>query len=190
MKRYPTLRNVAPSRNWKRTRRDVLNRDPICRLCRFRLATEVEQIEPGGGHQPSNLRGVCWSCVRRVRRDQRVGQTVTEALSTVDDEASDTCGALVVTHGPTRAGARFTLHPGTAVAGRQPGVQVFLNDATVSRKHVEFSASPDSERVDLRDLGSLNGTYVNNQPVERATLSSGDEIRIGSFRLAFHAGAS
>lgn len=37
-------------------------------------------------------------------------------------------------------------------------------------------------------MGSLNGTYVNREPVDTATLSNGDEVQIGKFRLVFLSG--
>ncbi len=40
----------------------------------------------------------------------------------------------------------------------------------------------------MRDVGSLNGTYVNRERVEAATLTNGDEVQIGKFRLVFIAG--
>ena len=53
---------------------------------------------------------------------------------------------------------------------------------TVSRRHAEFR----SERGELQvvDIGSLNGTYVNGQPIDSAVLTNGDEIQMGKFRLA------
>lgn len=161
----------------------------MCRMCRFRLSTEVEQIRPGGGHEPSNLRGVCWRCYRRTRREQRTEQTVTEQIGAVRPGAPNGSGALIVTRGPTAGGKRFDLSSVTAVAGRQPGVEVFLNDGTVSRRHVEFKRDADSGRMELRDLGSLNGTYVNNERIEAAELSDGDEVRVGAFHLIFVDGA-
>jgi pSer/pThr/pTyr-binding forkhead associated (FHA) protein len=41
----------------------------------------------------------------------------------------------------------------------------------------------------LTDVGSLNGTYVNRERVEEATLHSGDEIQVGKFKLVFLAGS-
>ena len=37
----------------------------------------------------------------------------------------------------------------------------------------------------VRDVGSLNGTYVNREPVDSASLSNGDEVQIGKFRLVY-----
>jgi pSer/pThr/pTyr-binding forkhead associated (FHA) protein len=42
----------------------------------------------------------------------------------------------------------------------------------------------------MKDLGSLNGTYVNGQPVVEVSLSSGDEIQIGKFHMLFFGGKS
>jgi pSer/pThr/pTyr-binding forkhead associated (FHA) protein len=89
---------------------------------------------------------------------------------------------LVVKRGPN-AGSRFLLDRPVTAAGRHPGSDVFLDDITVSRRHAEFRREDDELHV--VDVGSLNGTYVNRQPVEAAALVSGDEIQIGKFRLVF-----
>ena len=87
---------------------------------------------------------------------------------------------LVVKRGPN-AGSRFPLHQAVTSAGRDPRSDIFLDDVTVSRRHAEFQL----ERGELQvvDLGTLNGTYVNRQPVESAVLTNGDEIQMGKFRL-------
>jgi pSer/pThr/pTyr-binding forkhead associated (FHA) protein len=87
---------------------------------------------------------------------------------------------LVVNRGPN-AGFRFPLHQAVTTAGRDPRSDIFLDDVTVSRHHAEFRL----ERCELRvvDSGSLNGTYVNRQPIDSAVLTNGDEIQIGRFRL-------
>lgn len=170
-------------RSWKRIREEVLGRDSLCRHCRFRLATEVEQIVPGSGYEVSNLRGVCWHCYRRARRDQRTERTLTQQIGSVGDEPPAGCGVVVVTRGPASSGKRFVLDGTPMVAGRQPDSGVRLSDSTVSRQHAEFSQ--DDGKFVVRDLGSLNGTYVNNKRVDSAVLTRGDEVHIGAFRLAF-----
>jgi pSer/pThr/pTyr-binding forkhead associated (FHA) protein len=89
---------------------------------------------------------------------------------------------LVVKRGPN-AGSQFRLTGPVTAAGRHPGSDIFLDELTVSRHHAEFRL----ERAQFRivDLGSLNGTYVNREPVESAVLAHGDEIQIGKFRLVF-----
>jgi pSer/pThr/pTyr-binding forkhead associated (FHA) protein len=92
---------------------------------------------------------------------------------------------LAVRRGPN-AGARFLLDHDVTTSGRHPDSDIFLDDVTVSRRHAEFHR--DSGTFTVRDVGSLNGTYVNRERVESATLSNGDEVQIGKFRLVFIAG--
>ena len=92
---------------------------------------------------------------------------------------------LVVRRGPN-AGARFLLDHDVTTSGRHPDSDIFLDDVTVSRRHAEFHR--ESGTFTVRDVGSLNGTYVNRERVEAATLSNGDEVQIGKFRLVFIAG--
>ena len=92
---------------------------------------------------------------------------------------------LVVQRGPG-AGSRYLLDTDLSTVGRHPESDIFLDDITVSRRHVEFRRQDGNFHV--HDVGSLNGTYVNRERVEAATLSSGDEVQIGKFRLVFIAG--
>ena len=87
---------------------------------------------------------------------------------------------LVVKRGPN-AGSRFLLDRPVTSAGRHPGSDILLDDITVSRRHAEFSW--ENNELHVADVGSLNGTYVNREPVESAVLLNGDEIQIGKFRL-------
>ena len=92
---------------------------------------------------------------------------------------------LVVKRGPN-AGSRFLLDQATTSAGRHPDSDIFLDDVTVSRRHAEFRL--DGNEFQVVDVGSLNGTYVNREPVDSATLTNGDEVQIGKFRLVFLTG--
>ena len=92
---------------------------------------------------------------------------------------------LVVKRGPN-AGSRFLLDQPTTSAGRHPDSDIFLDDVTVSRRHAEFRQDDDDFQV--VDVGSLNGTYVNREPVDSAVLGNGDEVQIGKFRLVFLTG--
>ena len=84
------------------------------------------------------------------------------------------------------AGSRFLLDQPTTSAGRHPDSDIFLDDVTVSRRHAEFRL--DGNEFQVVDVGSLNGTYVNREPVDSATLANGDEVQIGKFRLVFLTG--
>jgi pSer/pThr/pTyr-binding forkhead associated (FHA) protein len=92
---------------------------------------------------------------------------------------------LVVRRGPN-AGYRFRLDQPVTAAGRHLDSNIVLDDITVSRRHAEIRC----ERGEFRvvDVGSLNGTYVNGEPIHSAVLTNGDEIRMGKFRLTFFGG--
>lgn len=94
---------------------------------------------------------------------------------------------LVVKRGPN-AGSRFLLDQPTTSAGRHPDSDIFLDDVTVSRRHAEFRQ--DEDEFQVVDVGSLNGTYVNRDRIDsEITLSGGDEVQIGKYRLIYFAGA-
>lgn len=90
---------------------------------------------------------------------------------------------LIVLRGPN-TGARFLLDADEVSSGRHPHSDIFLDDVTVSRRHAVFAREGDGYRV--RDVGSLNGTYVNRQRIDDAVLQAGDEVQIGKFRLVYY----
>ena len=110
------------------------------------------------------------------------------SLAPADAAAVDALPAgsalLVVQRGPG-AGSRYLLDTDLSTVGRHPESDIFLDDITVSRRHVEFRRQDGSFRV--HDVGSLNGTYLNGDRVDDAELQNGDEVRIGKFRLIFFA---
>lgn len=89
--------------------------------------------------------------------------------------------AVLIVRTGQQAGERFVLEPGITRLGRHPDSEIMLDDITVSRRHVAIEQTP--EGYVATDEGSLNGTYVNQERVERATLRHGDELQIGKFRL-------
>jgi hypothetical protein len=128
---------------------------------------------------------------------ERPGETTsTISLGRTDDDLGDdlfpdsaALGALppgsallLVMRGPN-AGSRFRLDGDLTTAGRHPDSHIFLDDVTVSRRHAEFYRH--GARFTVRDVGSLNGTYVNRERIEEAELTGGDEVQIGKFRLLF-----
>lgn len=90
---------------------------------------------------------------------------------------------LIVQRGPN-AGARFLLEGERTTAGRRPDSDIFLDDVTVSRRHAEFVRR--EGRFLVRDVGSLNGTYVQRDRIDEAVLRLGDEVQIGKYRLIFY----
>lgn len=94
-----------------------------------------------------------------------------------------TSALLLMQRGPS-AGARFLLDAERTTAGRSTSADIFLDDVTVSRKHAEFVR--DGKQFVVRDIGSLNGTYVNRARIDAAALRPGDEVQIGKYRMTFH----
>jgi hypothetical protein len=92
---------------------------------------------------------------------------------------------LVVQRGPN-AGSRFVLEADVVTGGRHPDSDIFLDDVTVSRRHAQFVRTPEGYRV--KDVGSLNGTYVNRHRIDDVLLHTGDEVQVGKFRLVYFAG--
>jgi pSer/pThr/pTyr-binding forkhead associated (FHA) protein len=76
----------------------------------------------------------------------------------------------------------FRVSPGSIkTVGRAPRADFILDAALVSRLHCRLEAGED--RLEVVDLASTNGTYVNDKRVERAQLASGDRLRIGRVEL-------
>ncbi|QKE84721.1 FHA domain-containing protein [Arthrobacter sp. NEB 688] len=122
----------------------------------------------------------------RVEPQSEAEHVLTKAdLATVEALRAGTA-LLVVLRGPN-TGARFLLDDDEVVSGRHPDSDIFLDDVTVSRRHAVFQRAGGTFVV--RDVGSLNGTYVNRDLVDEAELSTGDEVQIGKFRLVFYASA-
>ena len=92
---------------------------------------------------------------------------------------------LVVRRGPN-AGARFLLDRDVTTSGRHPDSDIFLDDITVSRRHVEIRR--DGPRLTVSDVGSLNGTYLNRERIEQGDLVDGDTLQVGKFKLVYVAG--
>lgn len=91
-------------------------------------------------------------------------------------------GVLIVRAG-AQAGARFALDEVVTHLGRHPDSEISLDDITVSRRHAEIERTPEGHVVS--DAGSLNGTYVNQERIDKTLLRHGDELQIGKFRLVF-----
>ena len=66
--------------------------------------------------------------------------------------------------------------------GRATGADFIVNAPLVSRVHCRLTAQPGGD-LEVRDLDSTNGTFVNGQRVENARLESGDRLRVGRVEL-------
>ncbi len=146
------------------------------------------------GHRNSDDARYCSSCgspLGAAHDDTTLTLSAVEAASEEDelehylDGLPPGVGLLVVRHGPA-AGSSYRLDQPQVAIGRHPDSNVFLDDITVSRRHVVIDRDADGYRV--RDVGSLNGTYVNRKRVDEARLRHGDEVQVGRYRLTFVVG--
>ena len=101
-------------------------------------------------------------------------------------DAADSDGPVLVVRKGPEIGERFYLDRPRLTVGRDPSSDIFLNDITVSREHAVLTLEAGS--VSIKDVGSLNGVYVNGASVTSADLKGGDAVQIGRFQMAFHSG--
>jgi pSer/pThr/pTyr-binding forkhead associated (FHA) protein len=114
--------------------------------------------------------------------DDPAGDLGDEELGLAVGELAEGTGVLLVKRGPD-AGAKYVLEGEVTRVGRHPESDIFLDDITVSRRHAEFVR--DGAGYMVRDVGSLNGTYVNRERIDDVALVSGDEVQVGKFKLVF-----
>ena len=93
-------------------------------------------------------------------------------------------GILLVLKG-AGVGARFLLDADETKIGRDTTNEIQLDDITVSRSHAMISKK---DGYHIKDLGSLNGTYLNAIAVRDAQVNAGDEIQIGKYHLTLFIG--
>ena len=148
----------------------------------------MTQLCEACGHSNDAGSRFCSSCGRPLSQAEEVNTEVFEAL-VADSEGLNldnplTGAALIVASGH-QAGTRYAVTSEVVTVGRHPDSDIFLDDITVSRHHVELTAS--SAGYDIKDVGSLNGTYLNGQRLEdsEAFLTNGDELQIGKFKLLY-----
>ena len=121
----------------------------------------------------------------KMDSEEGADASLTAADQAAVDALAPGSALLVVRRGPN-SGSRFLLEGDVTTAGRHPESDIFLDDVTVSRRHAEFLRKGSSYTV--RDVGSLNGTYVNRTRIDAVSLSGGDEVQIGKFRLVYFTG--
>jgi hypothetical protein len=144
---------------------------------------------PECGFQSPEAASYCSRCGSLLIRESVGETTLSLTPDEVDDELEAAPGGglrgptLVVRAGGGRAGESFHPTGERTVIGRSPECEIFLDDVTVSRRHAELAK--DGATFMIRDLGSLNGTFVNKRRIESATLEDDDEVQIGKYRLTF-----
>ncbi len=148
---------------------------------------------PACGHRNSGEANFCSHCGARLESDEStvtlVGLEAAEEWAGEIGEVPELevgQGMLIVVRGPNQ-GSRFFVDRPVTTLGRHPDSDIQLDDVTVSRRHAELTRDPDGS-FNIKDLSSLNGTYVNRERVDAARLERGDEIQIGRYKLVFLTG--
>jgi pSer/pThr/pTyr-binding forkhead associated (FHA) protein len=136
-------------------------------------------------HEPTTMRLPGISGLEPVDTSAEAEVSLSKADQATVEALRPGTALLVVLRGPN-TGARFLLDDDEVNSGRHPDSDIFLDDVTVSRKHANFRR--EGQTFVVRDVGSLNGTYVNRERIDEVTLHTGDEVQIGKFRLVFYAG--
>jgi pSer/pThr/pTyr-binding forkhead associated (FHA) protein len=161
----------------------------FCSQCGTPLAAAEPGQEPAAASEPPVDAPTDVTATITFGGSAEKVETSDRQLSPVDAAAVDALPAghalLVVQRGPG-AGNRFLLDLDLVTAGRHPESEIFLDDVTVSRRHAEFHRA--DTHFAVRDVGSLNGTYVNRDRIDEVTLKDGDEVQIGKYRLVFYSG--
>ncbi len=108
----------------------------------------------------------------------------TEDLNVISGLPKDSAILLVLKG--AGMGSRFLLNSNITRVGRELNNDISLDDITVSRSHAVINR--DENGFSVKDLGSLNGTYINAVVAREQLLNDGDEIQIGKFHLTIFMG--
>ena len=112
-------------------------------------------------------------------------KSLTTEQQQVVNALSDGVGILLVLKG-AGVGGRYLLDAMETKVGRDINNEICLDDITVSRSHALITKS--NGQYFIKDLGSLNGTYLNAISVRDTAITSGDEIQIGKYHLTLFVG--
>lgn len=149
----------------------------FCPICGHRNPAGVNFCSSCG----ASLSGVTSNTAAFIPDDPSTELASEELLQELGELALGT-GVLIEKSGAD-AGTQHYLAQEKITVGRHPESDIFLDDITVSRRHAEFVR--DDGTYNVKDVGSLNGTYVNRERIEETPLRTGDEVQIGKFKLLF-----
>jgi len=147
------------------------------------------------GHENDDEANFCSSCGEALgEEDTTVSLELIEGrraleqeIGPVLDQLTEGLGMLIVRRGPN-AGSTFVLDAGRTTLGRDPDSDIFLDDVTVSRHHAVIERADD--HYEVKDAGSLNGTYVDRERIETAKLGDMNELQVGRFVITFVVGGA
>jgi predicted RNA-binding Zn-ribbon protein involved in translation (DUF1610 family) len=144
------------------------------------------RVCPECGAEVSPDMKFCAECGTKIE----VGQSTVSYAPSFGEEmeaaASGAEGASLIEMDQVEGTAGRRMHDlgdKVVTVGRGQESSIFLDDVTVSRKHAEIVREQSGYRI--RDVGSLNGTYVNRVRVDAVDLRNGDEIQVGKYRFRF-----
>jgi hypothetical protein len=146
---------------------------------------------PRCGHENARGANYCSSCGAVLGDEDETTlslaaledrQALEEELGDRLTDLPDGMGMLVVRRGPG-SGSTYVLEADVTTLGRHPNSDIFLDDVTVSRRHAVIERA--AAGYQIADVGSLNGTYVHHERIEKSPLSDLDEVQIGRFVLTF-----
>lgn len=109
-------------------------------------------------------------------------KTVVTVISKIGDRKPKADACLVVIYGQA-IGQKFVLKPGEILIGRSSQAAIQIDHESVSRRHAKVTFSDNG--VTMQDLGSTNGTYVNDEPITERPLQNGDLIKVGRTILKY-----
>ena len=128
--------------------------------------------------------------LRQLRSIPQVNQS-DELYKSLSAEAQNVIGNLPKGEGillilkGAGVGARYLLDAAQTKLGRDMSNEIILDDITVSRSHALITKS---NGYRIKDLGSLNGSYVNAVAVQESAINAGDEVQIGKYHLTLFMG--
>ena len=128
--------------------------------------------------------------LRQLRSIPQVNQS-DELYKSLSAEAQNVIGNLPKGEGillilkGAGVGARYLLDAAQTKLGRDMNNEIILDDITVSRSHALITKS---NGYRIKDLGSLNGSYVNAVAVKESAINAGDEVQIGKYHLTLFMG--
>jgi len=114
-------------------------------------------------------------------------KTVVTVISKISERPAGKDACLVVIYG-LELGRKFNLDTNTVVIGRSSKSEIQVDQESVSRSHAKVINT--GKNIILRDLGSTNGTYVNDQLIDEYVLRDGDFIKIGRTIFKFLSGGN
>jgi CheY-like chemotaxis protein len=88
---------------------------------------------------------------------------------------------IITITGGNHRGEQFEFYKDSVLVGRSKRADLILNDTAISSEHLRILMKEDA--VEVEDLGSKNGSFLNQQPVDRASITTGDRIQLGKSEL-------